>query len=66
MGKLQQARMVLDDKTSKLKQGPTGGRGLLDFRSIEFGGVANWTGEQQQSAKDLLVDFADVFSPFKE
>ena len=39
VGKLQQARMVSDDKTSKFKQGPTEGRGLLDFRSIEFGGV---------------------------
>ena len=62
VGKLQQPRMVPDDKTSKFKQGPTGGRGLLDFRSIEVGGVENWIGEQQQSAKDLLVDSADVFS----
>ena len=34
--KLQQARMVPDDKASKLKQGPTGGRGLLDFRTTKF------------------------------
>ena len=27
VGKLQQARMVPDDKASKFKQGPTGGRG---------------------------------------
>ena len=40
VGKLQQARMVLDDKTSKFKQGPTGGRGL-DIGSIKFGGVGN-------------------------
>ena len=36
VGKLQQARMVPDDKASKLKQSPSGGRGHLDFRSTEF------------------------------
>ena len=39
VGKLQQARMVPDDKASKSKQGPTGG--ALDIRSIRFGGVRN-------------------------
>ena len=63
VGKLQQARMVPDDKTSKSKQSPTGGKGgswILDQLNLE--GLENWTGEQQQSAKDLLVDSADVFS----
>ena len=41
VGKLQQARMVPDDKASKFKQDPTGGRGLLDIRSTKFGGVGN-------------------------
>ena len=31
VGKLQQARMVPDDKASKFKQGPTGGRGAPGF-----------------------------------
>ena len=31
VGKLQQARMVPDDKASKLKQGPIGGRGASGF-----------------------------------
>ena len=39
VGKLQQAGMVSDDKASKLKQGPWGEWGLLDFRSTEFRGV---------------------------
>ena len=39
VGKRQWASMAPDDKTSNFKQGPTGGRGLLDFRSTEFGGV---------------------------
>ena len=37
--RLQQARMVPDDKSSKLKQGPPGGRGLLDIRPTKIGGV---------------------------
>ena len=63
MGRLQQARMVPDYKASKFKQGPTGGEGgswILDQLNLE--GLESWTGEQQQSAKDLLVDSADVFS----
>ena len=31
VGRLQQARMVPDDQSSKFKQGPTGGRGALGF-----------------------------------
>ena len=31
VGRLQQARMVPDDKSSKLKQSPTGGRGALGY-----------------------------------
>ena len=31
--------MVPDDKASKFKQGPSVGRGLLDFRLTEFGGI---------------------------
>ena len=63
VGKLQQARMVPDDKASKFKQGPTGGKGgswILDQLNLE--GLESWTVEQQQSAKDLLVDSANVFS----
>ena len=39
VGRLQQARVVPDDKPSKIKQDPTGGRGFLNFRSAKFGGV---------------------------
>ena len=52
VGKLQQARMVPDDKTSKSKQGPTrrkGGSWILDQLNLE--GLETWTGEQQQSAR---------------
>ena len=57
LDKLQQARMVPDDKASILqdKQGPTGGKGgswILDQLNLE--GLDSWTGEQQQSAKDLI------------
>ena len=61
--KLQQARMVPDDNASKFKLGSTGGKGgswILDQLHLE--GLETWTGEQQQSARDLLVDSADVFS----
>ena len=36
--------------------------GLLGFGSTKFGGVGILDWEQQQSAKDLLVDSADVFA----
>ena len=55
--------MVPDDKTSKLKQDPSGGKQgswILDQLNVER--LDSWTEEQQQSAKDLLVDSADVFS----
>ena len=63
VGRLQQAKMVPDDQSSKPKQDPTGGRGgswILDQLNLE--GLNSWTGEQQQSARDLLVDSADVFA----
>ena len=37
-----------------------GGSWILDQLNLE--GLDSWTGEQQQSSKDLLVDSADVFS----
>ena len=41
VGQLQQARMVPNDQASKLqdKQGPTGGKGILDFRPTKSGGI---------------------------
>ena len=39
MGRLQQARMVPDDQSSKSKQDPTGGRGFLGFGPTKFGGA---------------------------
>ena len=55
--------MVPDDQSSKSKQDPTGGKGgsqVLDQLNLE--GLNSWTREQQQSARDLLVDSADVFA----
>ena len=61
VGRLQQARMVTDDKSSKLKQGPQGEGGSWILDQLNLEGLESWTGEQQQSAKDLLVD-SDVFA----
>ena len=47
----------------KLIRVPTGGKGgswVLDQLNLE--GLESWTGEQQQLAKDLLVDSANVFA----
>ena len=41
VGKLQQARMVLDDKASNVNRVPLGEGALLDIRSIKSGGVRN-------------------------
>ena len=63
IGRLQQSRMIPDDQSSKSKQGPTRGKGgswILDQLNLE--GLNSWTGEQQQSARDLLVDSAEVFA----
>ena len=62
VGRLQQARMVPDDQSFKSKQDPSGGKGgswILDQLNLE--GLNSWTREQQQSARDLLVDSASVF-----
>ena len=45
----------------KISRVPLGGRGLLYFR-LSLEQLDSWTKEQQQSAKDSLVDSADVFS----
>ena len=55
--------MIPDDQSSKPKQGLTGGKGgfwILEQLNLE--GLNSWTGEQQQSARDLLVDSAEVFA----
>ena len=62
VGRLQQARMIPDDQSSKSKQGLTRGKGgswILDQLNLE--GLNSWTEEQQQSARELLVDSTDVF-----
>ena len=54
--------MIPDDQSPKPKQSPTGVKGgswILDQLNLE--GLNSWTGEQQQSARDLLVDSAEVF-----
>ena len=67
VGQLQQAKMV--PKIQKAftieqdKQGPNGvkeGSWVLDQLNLED--LNAWTTDQQQAAKDLLVDSADVFS----
>ena len=63
VGRLQQARMVPDDQSFKTKQDLSGGKGgswILDQLNLE--GLNSWTREQQQSARDLLVDSANVFA----
>ena len=65
VGQLQQAKMVPKVQTSKLqdKLGPNRGKDgtwVLDELNLE--GLNSWTSEEQQSAKNLLVESADVFS----
>ena len=63
VGKLQQDGMVPDDQSSKFKQDPTGGKGgSWDLDQLFLEGLNSWTREQQQSARELLVDSADVFA----
>ena len=67
VGQLQQAKMVPKIQKASTKeqdkQGPNGGKEaswVLDQLNLE--GLNAWTADQQQAAKDLLVDSADVFS----
>ena len=65
VGQLQQARMVANDQASKLHDTLGSNRGkegtwVLDQLKLE--GLDCWTSEQQQSAKNCLVESADVFS----
>ena len=65
VGQLQQAKMVPNDQASKKqdKLGPNRGKEgtwVLDQLNVE--GLNSWTSEQQQSAKNLLVESADVCS----
>ena len=41
---------------------PLGEGGLLVLDQLNLEGLESWTGEQQQLAKDLLVDSANVFA----
>ena len=55
--------MVLIIRPPNLSRVPLGRKGdswILDQLNLE--GLESWTGEQQQSAKDLLANSADVFS----
>ena len=65
VGLLQQARMVPNDQLSKLqdKLGPHRGKeGTWVLDQLNLEGLNSWTSKQQQSAKNLLVESADVFS----
>ena len=45
------------------KMGPNGGKeGTWALDQLNLEGLNAWTADQQQAAKDLLVDSADVFS----
>ena len=46
----------------KLSRTPLGGRGSWILGQLNLEGLKSWSGEQQQSAKDLLVDSADIFA----
>ena len=62
VGQLQQVKMVPRPLQSKINWVPIEGRRVtwvLDQLNLE--GLNSWTSEQQQSAKNLLVEFADVF-----
>ena len=67
MGQLQQVKMVPKIQKASTKeqdgQGLNGGKEgswVLDQLNLE--GLEVWTTDQQQAAKDLLVESADVFS----
>ena len=65
LGQLQQVKMVTNNQASKLQDKLGTNRGkegtwVLDQLNLE--GLNRWTSEQQQSAKNLLVESADVFS----
>ena len=67
VGQLQQAKMVPKiQKTSTKeqdKQGPNGGKeGSWVLDQLKLEGLNAWTADQQQVAKDLLIDSAHVFS----
>ena len=65
VGQLQQARMVPGDNTSKSmdNQGSTGGKGdSWNLDQLHLEQLDSWTVGQQQSAKELLVESAYVFS----
>ena len=65
MGQLQQAKMVPNVQTSKLqdKLGPNRGKeGTWVLDQLKLEGLNSWTSDQQQSAKNLLVESANFFS----
>ena len=67
VGQLQQAKMVPKIQKASTKeqdkQGSIGGKeGSWVLDQLHLEGLEAWTADQQQAAKDLLVDSADVFS----
>ena len=52
--------MISPPNLSMAPLGGEGGSWVLDQLNLE--GLESWTGEQQQLAKDLLVDSAEVFA----
>ena len=46
----------------KLSRTPLGGGGSWILDQLNLEGLKFWSGEQQQSAKNLLVDSADIFA----
>ena len=68
VGQLQQTKMVpqiqkVQASKEQDKQGPNWGKeGTWVLDQLNLEGLNDWTADQQQAAKDLLVDSADVFS----
>ena len=68
MGQLQKAKMVpkiqkVEASKEQDELGPNGGKeGTWVLDQLNLEGLNAWTADQQQAARDLLVDSADVFS----
>ena len=63
VGQLQQATIQKVQSSGKQnKQGPTGEEGAWVLDQLNLEGLDNWTENQQRTAKELLIDSANIFS----
>ena len=66
LGQLQQAKMVLNVQVSRLqdKQGPNRGKeGTWVLDQLNLEGLNSWPSEQQQSAKNHLIEIYQCLFP---